>query len=147
MDLVNLTIDGIKVSVPAGSTVLEAARSANIQIPYEHVRLIGELKEYDAEYGDKTVFKTAIGDFEELKKKIDNHNKTVALLLENAKDFEELYKSIIKNPIGFDSSVLQHFLLQVLSLLYLTCNQSSQSNHSLSLLHNYQLYMQVLQTM
>ena len=33
MDLVNLTIDGIKVSVPAGSTVLEAARSANIQIP------------------------------------------------------------------------------------------------------------------
>ena len=66
--------------------------SANIQIPYEHIRLIGELKEYDAEYGDKTVFKTAIGDFEELKKKIDNHNKTVALILENAKDFEESHR-------------------------------------------------------
>ena len=33
MDLVSLTIDGIKVQVPAGTTVLEAARSANIQIP------------------------------------------------------------------------------------------------------------------
>ena len=33
MDMVSLTIDGIKVQVPAGITVLEAARSANIQIP------------------------------------------------------------------------------------------------------------------
>ena len=33
MDLVSLTIDGIKVQVPAGTTVLEAARSATIQIP------------------------------------------------------------------------------------------------------------------
>jgi len=33
MDLINLTIDGVKVQVPAGSTVLEAARAANIQIP------------------------------------------------------------------------------------------------------------------
>ena len=33
MDMVSLTIDGIKVQVPAGTTVLEAARSANIQIP------------------------------------------------------------------------------------------------------------------
>ena len=31
--MVSLTIDGIKVQVPAGTTVLEAARSANIQIP------------------------------------------------------------------------------------------------------------------
>ena len=33
MDMVSLTIDGIKVQVPAGTTVLEAARSANIQNP------------------------------------------------------------------------------------------------------------------
>ena len=33
MDMVSLTIDGIKVQVPAGTTVLEAACSANIQIP------------------------------------------------------------------------------------------------------------------
>ena len=33
MNTVNLTIDGVKVQVPAGTTVLEAARSANIQIP------------------------------------------------------------------------------------------------------------------
>ena len=33
MAMVSLTIDGIKVQVPAGTTVLEAARSANIQIP------------------------------------------------------------------------------------------------------------------
>ena len=30
---INLTIDGVQVSVPAGSTVLEAARQANIHIP------------------------------------------------------------------------------------------------------------------
>ena len=30
---VNVTIDGVKVSVPAGTTVLEAARQANIHIP------------------------------------------------------------------------------------------------------------------
>ena len=33
MDLVSLTIDGIGVQVPAGTTVLEAARAAGIQIP------------------------------------------------------------------------------------------------------------------
>ena len=33
MDMVSLTIDGIMVQVPPGTTVLEAARSANIQIP------------------------------------------------------------------------------------------------------------------
>ena len=33
MDLVSLTIDGVQVQVPAGTTVLEAARLANIQIP------------------------------------------------------------------------------------------------------------------
>jgi NADP-reducing hydrogenase subunit HndD len=33
MSMVNLTIDGIAVSVPAGTTVLEAARQANIHIP------------------------------------------------------------------------------------------------------------------
>ena len=31
--LINLTIDGVQVSVPAGTTVLEAARKANIHIP------------------------------------------------------------------------------------------------------------------
>ena len=31
MDLVSLTIDGVQVQVPAGTTVLEAAR--NIQLP------------------------------------------------------------------------------------------------------------------
>jgi NADP-reducing hydrogenase subunit HndD len=31
--MVNLTIDRIAVSVPAGTTVLEAARQANIHIP------------------------------------------------------------------------------------------------------------------
>ena len=31
--MINLTIDGVQVSVPAGSTVLEAARAANIHIP------------------------------------------------------------------------------------------------------------------
>ena len=31
--MINLTIDGIKVSVPEGSTVLEAAKAANINIP------------------------------------------------------------------------------------------------------------------
>lgn len=33
MAMMNLTIDGVKVSVPAGTTVLEAARQANIHIP------------------------------------------------------------------------------------------------------------------
>lgn len=33
MAMVNITIDGRKVSVPAGSTVLEAARQAGIDIP------------------------------------------------------------------------------------------------------------------
>ena len=33
MDMITLTIDGIQVSVPAGSTVLEAARAANVNIP------------------------------------------------------------------------------------------------------------------
>jgi len=33
MDMLNVTIDGVKVSVPAGTTVLEAARMANIHIP------------------------------------------------------------------------------------------------------------------
>ena len=33
MTMVNLTIDGKKVQVPAGATILEAARSANIRIP------------------------------------------------------------------------------------------------------------------
>ncbi|MBE5811040.1 MAG: 2Fe-2S iron-sulfur cluster binding domain-containing protein [Clostridiales bacterium] len=33
MDMLNVTIDGVKVSVPAGTTVLEAARKANIHIP------------------------------------------------------------------------------------------------------------------
>ena len=33
MEMVKLTIDGIQVEVPKGTTVLEAARSANIQIP------------------------------------------------------------------------------------------------------------------
>ena len=32
-NMINLTIDGVRVSVPAGSTVLEAARKANIHIP------------------------------------------------------------------------------------------------------------------
>lgn len=33
MNMINLTIDGIPVSVPEGSTVLEAAKAANINIP------------------------------------------------------------------------------------------------------------------
>ena len=33
MDMLNVTIDGVKVSVPAGTTVLEAARKANVHIP------------------------------------------------------------------------------------------------------------------
>ena len=33
MNMINLTIDGVQVSVPAGTTVLEAARKANIKIP------------------------------------------------------------------------------------------------------------------
>ncbi|MGI6141051.1 MAG: [FeFe] hydrogenase, group A, partial [Caldicoprobacterales bacterium] len=33
MEMVRLTIDGVQVKVPKGTTVLEAARSANIQIP------------------------------------------------------------------------------------------------------------------
>ena len=32
-NMINLTIDGVSVSVPAGSTVLEAARAANVNIP------------------------------------------------------------------------------------------------------------------
>lgn len=33
MDMVNLTIDGIKTQVPKGTTVLEAAKGLNINIP------------------------------------------------------------------------------------------------------------------
>ena len=33
MNMINLTIDGVKVTVPQGSTVLEAAKSAGIYIP------------------------------------------------------------------------------------------------------------------
>ena len=33
MDIVNLTIDGQPVEVPAGTTILEAARKAEIYIP------------------------------------------------------------------------------------------------------------------
>ncbi|MBR5382299.1 MAG: [Clostridia bacterium] len=32
-NMINLTIDGVQVSVPAGSTVLDAARKANVHIP------------------------------------------------------------------------------------------------------------------
>ena len=32
-NMINLTIAGVAVSVPAGSTVLEAARAAHINIP------------------------------------------------------------------------------------------------------------------
>ena len=32
-NMITLTIDGVQVSVPAGTTVLEAARKANIKIP------------------------------------------------------------------------------------------------------------------
>ena len=32
-NMINLTIDGVPVSVPAGTTVLEAARKADIKIP------------------------------------------------------------------------------------------------------------------
>ena len=31
--MINVTIDGVQVEVPAGSTVLEAARKANVNIP------------------------------------------------------------------------------------------------------------------
>lgn len=33
METVNLTINGLKVSAPAGSTILEAAHAAGIRIP------------------------------------------------------------------------------------------------------------------
>ena len=33
MDMINLKINGIAVSVPKGSTVLEAARTAGVEIP------------------------------------------------------------------------------------------------------------------
>ncbi|KAA3384457.1 2Fe-2S iron-sulfur cluster-binding protein, partial [Akkermansia muciniphila] len=33
MDQVNIKINGMQVSVPAGSTILEAARLAGIEIP------------------------------------------------------------------------------------------------------------------
>ena len=33
MSMITLTIDGVSVSVPAGSTVLEAAKAAGIHIP------------------------------------------------------------------------------------------------------------------
>ena len=33
MEMINLTINGRKVSAPAGSTILEAARLAHIEIP------------------------------------------------------------------------------------------------------------------
>ena len=33
MDMVNVKINGIAVSVPKGSTILEAARAAGVEIP------------------------------------------------------------------------------------------------------------------
>ena len=33
MDMITLTVDGVKVQVPQGSTVLDAAYAANINIP------------------------------------------------------------------------------------------------------------------
>ena len=33
MNMITLTIDGVSVTVPAGTTVLEAARAAGIEIP------------------------------------------------------------------------------------------------------------------
>lgn len=33
MEMVTLTIDGVRLEVPKGTTILEAARSANIKIP------------------------------------------------------------------------------------------------------------------
>ena len=33
MEMVNLKINGVSVAVPAGSTILEAAKAANITIP------------------------------------------------------------------------------------------------------------------
>ena len=33
MDMIQVTINGVAYSVPAGSTVLEAAKAANIDIP------------------------------------------------------------------------------------------------------------------
>ena len=33
MDMINVKINGIDVSVPKGSTILEAARKAGVEIP------------------------------------------------------------------------------------------------------------------
>ena len=33
MDMVNVKVNGIAVSVPKGSTILEAARAAGVEIP------------------------------------------------------------------------------------------------------------------
>ena len=33
MEYVNIKINGVEISAPAGSTILEAARLANIEIP------------------------------------------------------------------------------------------------------------------
>ena len=33
MNMITLTIDGVSVTVPAGTTVLEAAKAAGIRIP------------------------------------------------------------------------------------------------------------------
>ena len=40
MNLVNLTINNKSVSVPKGSTILEAARKLNIKIPYAKLLFI-----------------------------------------------------------------------------------------------------------
>ena len=56
-NMINLTIDGVQVSVPAGSTVLEAARAANIHIPTLcYLKDVNQIDSYHLEaYGEPAV--------------------------------------------------------------------------------------------
>ncbi|NLO13770.1 MAG: 2Fe-2S iron-sulfur cluster binding domain-containing protein [Clostridiales bacterium] len=59
MNMISLTIDGIKVEVPEGSTVLDAARKANIRIPtlcfLEEINEIGACRMCVVETGARTL--------------------------------------------------------------------------------------------
>ena len=54
--MVNLTIDGVKVSVPEGTTIMKAASSAGIEIPHlcylegiNEISAVGVCRELQAE--------------------------------------------------------------------------------------------------
>ncbi len=95
MENITLKINGIEVSVPQGSTILEAARAANIEIPtlcfLKEINEIGACRICVVEVkGARTLVTSCVYPVSEgmevwtnTKKVLDSRKKTLQLLLSN----------------------------------------------------------------